>query len=77
MKSYKEMWDAELIKLGNPTIRELREKVGASRQEVADKLLIPIKTLIKWEVEERQPPIYVERFIIKELLKWKRGKKSI
>lgn len=68
------MWKAQLIELGNPTIRSLRESLGLSRQEVADAFLIPVKSLIKWEVEERTPPIYVERFVIKELLEW--GKKN-
>lgn len=65
------MWKAQLNELGNPTIRSLRESLGLSRQEVADALLIPIKSLIKWEVEERTPPLYVERYIITELLSWK------
>lgn len=67
----KEHWQAQLKELGNPTIRSLRESLGLSRQEVADALLIPVKSLIKWEVEERTPPLYVERYIIKELLSWK------
>ena len=69
--SYESMWKAQLNELGNPTIRSLRESLGLSRQEVADALLIPIKSLIKWEVEERTPPLYVERYIITELLSWK------
>lgn len=68
--NHKEKWETQLNELGNPTIRSLRESLGLSRQEVADALLIPIKSLTKWEVEERTPPIYVERFIIKELLSW-------
>ena len=65
------MWKAQLNELGNPKILSLRESLGLSRQEVADALLIPIKSLIKWEVEERTPPLYVERYIITELLSWK------
>ena len=68
--SYESRWKAQLNELGNPTIRSLRESLGLSRQEVADALLIPVKSLTKWEVEERTPPLYVERYIIKELLSW-------
>lgn len=68
--NYESMWKAQLNELGNPTIRGLRESLGLSRQEVADALLIPIKSLTKWEVEERTPPLYVERYIIKELMEW-------
>ena len=68
--NYESRWKAQLNELGNPTIRSLRESLGLSRQEVADALLIPIKSLTKWEVEERTPPLYVERYIIKELLSW-------
>ena len=60
---YIEMWI-----LGNPTIKELRESVGLTRQQLANILLIPYATLEKWESEVRQPPTYVRRMINKEIL---------
>lgn len=72
--NYEEKWIAKLNKLGNPTIRSLREDLGLTRKETAERMLIPIRTLEKWELGTFAPPTYVERFVIKELLSWKKKK---
>ena len=48
-------------------LKELRAKVGMSQQAVADRTQVPKRTLEKWEIGERTPPSYVQRFILNEL----------
>ena len=48
-------------------LKELRAKVGMSQQAVADRTLVPKRSLEKWETGERTPPSYVQRFILNEL----------
>ena len=48
-------------------LKALRAAVGISQQEVADRTLVPKRTLEKWETGERTPPPYVQRFILNEL----------
>ena len=48
-------------------LKELRANVGVSQQAVADRTLVPKRTLEKWETGERTPPSYVQRFILNEL----------
>lgn len=48
-------------------LKALRAAVGISQQKVADRTLIPKRTLEKWETGERTPPPYVQRFILNEL----------
>ena len=48
-------------------LKELRSASGMSQKEVADLTLVPKRTLEKWEIGERTPPPYVQRFILKEL----------
>lgn len=69
--NHEERWKAQLNELGNPTIRSIREELGMSRKETAERMLIPIRTLEKWELGTFTPPTYVKRFVINELLFWK------
>jgi hypothetical protein len=36
---------------------------------MAEMTLIPLRTLQKWEIGERTPPTYVQRYVLEEL-KW-------
>lgn len=54
----------------NTFARELqaaRKAAGLSQQGMADRTLIPLRTLQKWEIGERIPPEYVQRFVLNEL----------
>ena len=48
-------------------LKEARAETGLSQQKLADRTLIPKRTIEKWEAEERTPPPYVQRFVLKEL----------
>lgn len=47
--------------------KEARALTGLSQQKLADRMLIPKRTLQKWEIGERVPPEYVQRFVLNEL----------
>jgi DNA-binding transcriptional regulator YiaG len=48
-------------------LQEARKAAGLSQQGMADRTLIPLRTLQKWEIGERIPPTYVQRFVLNEL----------
>lgn len=48
-------------------LQETRKAAGLSQQGMADRTLIPLRTLQKWEIGERIPPTYVQRFVLNEL----------
>lgn len=48
-------------------LQEARKAAGLSQQGMADRTLIPLRTLQKWEIGERVPPSYVQRFVLNEL----------
>ena len=48
-------------------LQEARKAAGLSQQGMANRTLIPLRTLQKWEIEERIPPEYVQRFVLNEL----------
>lgn len=48
-------------------LKEARAAVGMSQQKMADRMLIPKRTIEKWETGERTPPPYVQRFVLNEL----------
>ena len=58
-------------------LKTARKATGLTQQGVADRMLIPKRTIEKWETEERTPPPYVQRFVLNELegLR-KKGKKT-
>ena len=48
-------------------LKEARNVAGLSQQGMADQMLIPKRTIEKWETGERIPPEYVQRFVLNEL----------
>lgn len=48
-------------------LKEARAATGMSQQGMADRMLIPKRTIEKWETAERTPPPYVQRFVLNEL----------
>ena len=48
-------------------LKEARALTGLSQQGLADRMLIPKKTIQKWEIADRVPPDYVQRFVLNEL----------
>lgn len=48
-------------------IKEARLKAGISQAEMSKRLEIPKRTIEAWEMEDRQPPAYVERLVVAEL----------
>lgn len=49
------------------TLKAARKATGLSQQGIADRMLIPKRTIQKWETGERTPPPYVQRFVLNEL----------
>lgn len=48
-------------------LKAARAAAGLSQQGMAERTLIPKRTLEKWETAERTPPPYVQRFVLNEL----------
>lgn len=48
-------------------LREARAATGMSQQGMADRMLIPKRTIQSWELGERVPPAYLMRFVLNEL----------
>ena len=48
-------------------LKTARKAAGLSQQGMADIMLIPKRTIEKWEIGERTPPEYVQRFVLNEL----------
>ena len=48
-------------------LKAARAATGLSQQKLADQTLIPLRTIQKWEIGERTPPAYVQRFVLNEL----------
>ena len=48
-------------------LKAARKGAGISQQGMADRMLIPKRTIEKWETGERTPPEYVQRFVLNEL----------
>lgn len=48
-------------------LKEARATAGMSQQKMADRMLIPKRTIENWETGERTPPPYVQRFVLNEL----------
>lgn len=49
------------------SLKTARKDTGLTQQGVADRTLIPKRTIEKWEIGERTPPPYVQRFVLNEL----------
>lgn len=48
-------------------LKAARKAAGMTQQGMADRMLIPKRTIEKWEIGERTPPPYVQRFVLNEL----------
>ena len=57
-------------------LREARAAVGLSQQKMADEMLISKRTIEKWELGCRVPPLYVQRFVLNELKQLKERKEK-
>jgi transcriptional regulator with XRE-family HTH domain len=53
-------------------LKAARKAAGLSQQGMADRTLIPKRTIQKWEIEQATPPPYVQRFVLNELESLKR-----
>lgn len=48
-------------------LKKARAATGMSQQGMADRMLIPRRSIQNWEAGERTPPPYVQRFVLNEL----------
>lgn len=48
-------------------LKQARAATGLSQQGMADRMLIPKRTIQQWEIEARTPAPYVQRFVLNEL----------
>ncbi len=48
-------------------LKQARAAAGLSQQGIADRMLIPKRTIENWETGDRTPPLYVQRFVLNEL----------
>ena len=48
-------------------LKSARAATGLSQQGMADRMLIPKRTIQKWEIDAATPPPYVQRFVLNEL----------
>lgn len=48
-------------------LKVTRAATGLSQQGMADRMLIPKRTIQKWEIGAATPPPYVQRFVLNEL----------
>lgn len=55
-------------------LKEARSAGGLTQQAAADKTGIPKRSLVNWETGQRTPPAYVQRYLLKELLLYKKEK---
>jgi DNA-binding transcriptional regulator YiaG len=51
----------------NEALKAARAATGLSQQKLADRMLIPKRTIQKWEIAAAVPPPYVQRFVLNEL----------
>lgn len=48
-------------------LKQARAATGMSQQGMADRMLIPKRTIEDWERGKSTPPPYVQRFVLNEL----------
>ena len=48
-------------------LKTARKTAGLTQQGMADRMLIPKRSIENWETGERTPPPYVQRFVLNEL----------
>lgn len=57
-------------------LKAARAATSMSQQAMADRTLIPKRTIEKWETGERVPPPYVQRFVLNELAELAKARKE-
>lgn len=53
------------------TIKQAREFAGYTQQDVEEEFGVPIRSLQNWEAGIRQPPEYVEKYLVQALCQTK------
>lgn len=56
-----------ITKTFSERFKEARAETGLSGAKLAERMLIPIRTLENWESGVRTPPVYVQRLVLNEL----------
>ena len=56
----------------NEALKAARAATGLSQQKLADRTLIPKRTIEDWERGKATPPPYVQRFVLNELATMKK-----
>ena len=56
-----------ITKTFSERFKEARKETGLSVPKLAERMLIPKRTLESWEAGVRVPPIYLQRFVLNEL----------
>ena len=51
------------------TIKEARLSAGLTQQRMSEVFEIPKRTIENWEAGTRTPPTYVEKLVIRELVR--------
>lgn len=55
-------------------LKAARLESGVTQQAAAAQMEIPLRTFEKWESGDREPPSYVQRFVLNELKKSAKSK---
>lgn len=55
-------------------LKAARKAAGMTQQGMADRMLIPKRTIEDWDRGTRVPPLYVQRFVLNELESLKQEK---
>jgi DNA-binding transcriptional regulator YiaG len=58
------------------SLKTARKSTGLTQQGMADRMLIPFRTIQQWEGGQRTPPPYVQRFVLNELENLKNEKEK-
>lgn len=61
------MENNEIMKDFSEKLKQARKDAGLSQKGMADRMLIPKRTIENWETGDRTPPEYVQRFVLNEL----------
>lgn len=61
--------DVDVFSDNNITIKEARKLAKLSQQKMFDVIGIPKRTVQEWESGRRLPEVYIEKLVVKELLK--------
>lgn len=48
-------------------LKKYRNTAGLSKQTLADRMSIPLRTIEDWEAGRREPAEYLQRFVLQEL----------